>query len=38
MIQAVRVAEVRGWDLDKIGRLVEQHSERRALWLLGNRA
>lgn len=35
MIQAVRVAEVRGWDLDKIGRLVEQHSERRALWLLG---
>ena len=35
MIQAVRVAGVRGWDLDRIGRLVRTHAEGRSFGLLG---
>ena len=36
MIQAVRVAGVRGWDLDRIGRLVKKHAEGRSFGLLGD--
>lgn len=35
MIQAVRVARVRGWDSDRMGRLVKKNTEGRRFGLLG---